>query len=153
MRAINHALTGAVIGFSIANPVIAAPLAFLSHFVLDSLPHFGDNKADQKVTLNSKQFEVWLFADFILCFCLVLVLFLLQPQNWPQAALCAFLAASPDLFSVPRYITVRFHKKHYEAKDFFNRFHKNIQWGERPWGLIIEVPWFAAMIFVLVRIT
>ena len=34
---------GAVIAFTVKKPLLALPLAVLSHFVLDSIPHFGDN--------------------------------------------------------------------------------------------------------------
>ena len=42
MTATNHALTGAAIAtLGKATPICAIPLAFASHFVCDSLPHFG----------------------------------------------------------------------------------------------------------------
>ena len=34
-----HILAGAVVAAKISNPVIGLPLAFLSHFLLDALPH------------------------------------------------------------------------------------------------------------------
>jgi hypothetical protein len=36
-----HALVGAAIAVAIPNPVIALPLAFASHFVLDMVPHWN----------------------------------------------------------------------------------------------------------------
>jgi hypothetical protein len=41
MMATSHAVSGAVIALAIREPVLALPLAFVSHFVLDSLPHIG----------------------------------------------------------------------------------------------------------------
>jgi hypothetical protein len=38
MTATNQVLTGAVLGMVLANPWVALPAAFLSHFVLDSVP-------------------------------------------------------------------------------------------------------------------
>jgi hypothetical protein len=32
---------GAIIALAISQPLIALPLAFVSHFVLDALPHYG----------------------------------------------------------------------------------------------------------------
>ncbi len=45
MTATAHALAGAVIATKISNPFIGLPLAFLSHFILDTIPHwdFGTN--------------------------------------------------------------------------------------------------------------
>ena len=41
MTATNHALSGALIGLAVMQPILALPLAFVSHFMLDAVPHFG----------------------------------------------------------------------------------------------------------------
>ena len=41
MTATNHALTGAIIGLVIGEPVLAIALAFASHFICDALPPVG----------------------------------------------------------------------------------------------------------------
>jgi hypothetical protein len=42
----NHALTGALIGLSVANPVLALPLAFVSHLLQDTVPHYDPAEPD-----------------------------------------------------------------------------------------------------------
>ena len=37
----NHVLAGSLIGIGIKEPTLAITLAFVSHFVMDALPHFG----------------------------------------------------------------------------------------------------------------
>lgn len=41
MLELPHALAGATIAVKIANPLLAFPLAFLSNFILDLLPHWN----------------------------------------------------------------------------------------------------------------
>lgn len=53
-----HVVIGAAIATKIPNPAIAIPLAFLSHFVLERVPHWNPHlnteiKAYGKVTRNS----------------------------------------------------------------------------------------------------
>ena len=43
----NHMVTGAVIALVVKQPALALPLAFLSHFVLDALPHYGERGEEQ----------------------------------------------------------------------------------------------------------
>src|SRR5665647_1622052 len=90
MRAINHAMTGAIIGLSVAAPV-AIPLAFASHFAMDALPHEGNLK------LSHKKNTVILAGDIALCFVLALIIFVVRPPYWWLAIVCAFLATSPDV--------------------------------------------------------
>lgn len=146
MRAINHALTGAVIGLTIASPVIALPIAFLSHFVLDIIPHFGMDKENEKF-MNSKIFALSLLLDSILCFILVIFLKINHPVNYTQAAICAFLAASPDLFSINLYIKKLTNNQW--KPNIYSKFASTIQWFERPIGGVVEIVWFSAMIVIL----
>lgn len=149
MRAINHALTGAAIGAYVSNPAIAAPAAFLSHYVCDAIPHYGGGKPEEE-ELNSTVFRSLLVADACLCGLLVLILALYHPKHWLLMAVCAFLAASPDLFSVGRYLSARKHRK--PVLNAYQRFATAIQWFERPVGAVVEVAWLIAMLIILVPI-
>lgn len=146
MRAINHAITGAVIGLTIAVPVIAVPAALASHFALDALPHFGE--PEDVMPTNGRAFKALLFADAILCFALVGVLAVWRPENWLLAAVCAFVATSPDFMSIRKFIAAHKNKKA-EPRYWITKFAKRIQWGERSWGWIIEVAWFFTMATIL----
>ena len=142
MTAPNHALTGALIGLSVSNPALALPLAFLSHFVLDVIPHYDIAELDDAERLKSKQF----FYEYILlgaglCFVIVLVLALKRPEHWPLAALCAFVATSADLFWLPRYLYIRRTGKDRQLNPFL-RFHNDIQWKTGPNLWWVEALWF-----------
>ena len=143
MRAINHSLTGAVIGLSISDPLLALPLAFFSHYLLDVTPHFGLSSK----TISSKVFNNLLIADTILCFLLVLIIFIIRPINWPLAIVCAFIAASPDLFSLNRYLKAR-HKLPWKPS-IYSCLAIRIQWFEKPSGIIVEAVYFVAALSCL----
>ncbi len=150
MIASNHLITGAVIGASIQNPWLALPLAFLSHFGLDVLPHFGFTKSGFTHALTQRISYIALFLDVIFTAGLVVML---QTTNWlPYMA--AFVAFSPDTIWLTNYFV--YERRKLPSPDFLRgpltRFHKRIQWCERPWGLIVDGLWFAAMLVILTRI-
>jgi hypothetical protein len=147
MTATNHALTGAIIGLTIENPLLAVCLAFVSHYVLDALPHFRPDLTDQEL-LPKKGYRWYLVAEASLCFLIVLTLFLLKPHHWLLAAFCAFVAAMPDLFSIPMYLKVR-KGEPWEA-GWYIKFASGIQWFEKPTGLPIELVWFAGAVSIFV---
>lgn len=147
MTATNHALTGAAIGLIVGQPLVALPAALLSHFVCDALPHFGSN-ISPKIRLKTKRFRNYLLLEAGLCFSLVLVLAVLRPQHWLLASVCAFLAASPDLLQVNKYLKMR--RGQHWKRSAFAKFAADIQWFERPIGAVVEIAWFVAAIVVLV---
>lgn len=148
MLAINHALTGASIGLSVSNPLVAAPLAFASHFALDAFPHYDPPGSDTQ-RLRSTRFQKQLIIDALLCMTLILVLALSRPKDWLAAGLCAFVATSPDLFWIPKFLRAR--KGRIDtSRNVFLRFHSFIQWHTSPslwpmeaiWGIIITFALF-----------
>lgn len=146
MRAINHALTGALIGLTVDEPLLAGTGSLVSHYLLDMLPHFGPGKVHKKFLLSSS-FRNSLFVDAFLCFLLVLLLSLTRPHRWLQAAICAFIATAPDLFWYAQYKQAR-QKKRWKP-GVYARFASRIQWFERPIGAVVEVAWLIAGVSLL----
>jgi hypothetical protein len=151
MRAINHALTGALIGLIVAEPVIAIPAAVASHFVCDVIPHYDGvpAKPSQKVKLRwwrSKAFRYLLYADAALCGVLVAVLAVRHPLHWLLAAICAFAAAAPDFMSIGLF---KNRNKNKVKMTKFNTFAGGIQWFQRPIGAVVEIAWFIAAISIM----
>lgn len=150
MTAPNHALTGALIGLSVANPAVALPLAFVSHFVCDAIPHYDLPEKDNAKRLASTRFVVeFLVVGAALCFALVLVLAYTKPHHWLQAALGAFLAASPDLFWLPRFLRVRRTGKDTTLRNPFHRLHSLVQWNTGPKLIWLEAAWFVVFTALL----
>ncbi len=143
MTGINHAVSGAVIAALIPEAAIAVPLALLSHFALDSLPHLGIHNH------TGKTFHRVLSGDSFLVFVFLLILVIWQPHHWVLLLICAILAISPDLMWLPNYIREQ-HGKPLGKFNLIMRFHKRIQWGERSWGYLTELPWLGVMLTCLI---
>lgn len=147
MRAINHALTGAVIGIASGNAWLAVPVALASHFALDAIPHYGDGHTEP----DGPSFTYTLIIDGLVCIVLVIVLASWQPMHWQLAAVCAFLATSPDLMWIGRYRNARRGLKPPKFNPLM-RFHSQIQWFQRPVGAVVEMAWGVGIAWLLYAI-
>ena len=142
MTATNHALTGAVIALAVKQPVLVVPLAIASHFVLDSMPHFGG------LPVTSRKFLFVLAGDTGIAAGLLSSMVLLQPPLWWVAVLGAVCAMAPDLMWFPNFlraVTGRPTKK----PDSITKWHKKIQRYERPQNMPFEGVYFALMLPLL----
>lgn len=143
MTATNHVLTGALIAASLPEPIIAVPLAFTSHFLLDALPHYGRSK----IALTDKRFFMILSTDIWVASTILILLFTAKPLHWQLMIVCAIVSASPDLLWLPYWI------RHLRGKVYKKSFVVvvlgRIQWAERPWGWTIELLFFGIMSFYL----
>lgn len=144
MTATNHGLFGSFIAITLhSNPVLAVIIALFSHFLLDSLPHFGDSS----MSLHSNKFFRILSFDALTAVVTTLII----AAVWSEYALliiaCAFLAASPDLMWIYyQYMNEPAAKKHLVPK-----FHGWIQWSQTPRGAYIELSWFVFFFVFLVH--
>ena len=144
MTATNHAITGAIIATVIHKPAIALPIALLSHFATDAIPHFGyGGHGGYRQAIKRKLQKAMMLADPIAFVPFLLILITRHASIWVYLA--AFLAVSPDLHD---FIAYFFFKK----DTGWNRFSKlasAIQWCERPWGVTVEIAWYFGGLFLL----
>jgi len=147
VTATNHALTGAIIGSIIPIPIVAIPLALLSHIILDSIPHFTDDK----MCINSSKFKLLLFSDIGMCFLIASVIFIVQPQNWLLIIICAFVATSPDFLWFSDYLASnrKLNKPHHGP---IRRLLSKIQWSQTVDGAFVELGWFVAASYILITL-
>lgn len=146
MTATNHVVTGAIIGATIHNPLLAIPVAFFAHFALDALPHFGMDKAG--ISHRSRTFLYILVADMAIALAVLISIVGLGLPSWPVLVACGIACASPDLMWLWPWIhEVQGHEKQSMGK--VRSFHSRIQWCERPWGLAVEIVWFVAGLALL----
>lgn len=148
MRATNHALTGAVIGIAVANPLVALPAAFASHFVCDLIPHHDD----PRIPSGSRTEVIVLVLDCLGAVGVATFLFVLRPEAWFLACWCAFLATSPDLMWIPRFIYRLKHHKDILPTNPIARFHSAVQPFVSPAGAIVECVWAGMMIVLLAKL-
>ena len=117
-----HFLVGAAIATNIPNPILGLPLAFLSHFFLDFIPH-RDYPAFQKISARegrkgplAKFFRESLtgFLKVTAAFSIAFSTVLFFADNMTLAAIGGFLAISPDFDTLavffPRLFQNRFFK-------------------------------------------
>lgn len=150
MTAVNHALTGSIVVATINNPQLGLPLALLSHFILDALPHFG---AHTIASPKSKEFRAILLCDGLLTMCFIMVIAFVGYRiglDWWLLPFGAILAVLPDFMWYKHY------KSDLQGKtktwDPVRKAHKKIQQWEVSWGWIIEVLWYIAAILILYSI-
>ncbi len=146
MTGINHVLTGALLVSSVSEPAIALPVAFVSHFVLDMMPHFGVDKDNPHRVLD----RIWLI-DAVAITGFLLLLFLSDVQNKLLILAGGAVALSPDFVWVYRFVVMeRFGKKPpVKVRGKFNHMHASIQTREFRRGLIVEVPVLAFLIWLV----
>jgi hypothetical protein len=137
----NHLLVGAAIATVVKQPLLALPLAFASHFVLDALPHFGYNNGGYKALLKHRMTFVMLLLDIVGVTLIALTFGLSQAMVWAGA----ILALSPDLEWPYRYLLFE-RKGKTPPETALTRFHERVQWCERPWGFWIEIVFFIVVL-------
>lgn len=145
MTATNHAITGALVASFVPNPATAIPLAFLAHFLMDAIPHFGIHIGDELSRNKTRLFKVVLISDLALAGLLLLSIPLLLSENAGLTLACMLACMSPDVVWGYRFF-YELQENRIRQKNFFSRFHTKIQWSETPKGLLVEVAWFAMVL-------
>jgi hypothetical protein len=139
MLAINHAAAGVLIGSYLPLP-IALPVAFFSHFVMDSFPHFGLEKTQRN---QSKFYKFVIYADIIVAYCILIPAIWYIPSlgglyhNW-QVILTGLVAVLPDFTHVWYYLK-NGRTMAVETHGIFSGYHKKLDHVERMWGIIPEM--------------
>lgn len=141
----NHVLVGSTIALAIRQPVYALPLAFMSHFVLDSIPHFGFRASGFKVAFRQRIFYLFEFFD------LIGLIIILATINFSVILplLGALCAIAPDFEWAVRYFFFERKDKEGPKRTKLTKFHQYIQWGERPWGAFVEIGVFIGVYLIL----
>lgn len=133
MTATAHALIGASLAVKIANPILAIPLAILSHFIADLVPHWDAGTNHKQKSLNRLKLEAT--ADVLLGFALVYLIFrnLVDPA---YLFVMVIAAQSPDWLEAPSWM---FNIKipPFSWLDWLG--HKLQTRMQLPWGLVIQV--------------
>lgn len=145
MTATNHTLTGIIVGLSLHQPYLAIPLSFILHFVLDSLPHFGEDDH------RSTRFKVILAIDMFIAATILMIILLLRPEYWLLAIICGITCASPDLMWLPRWLQ-ELNNKQPKALNMLQIFHARIQIYEKSYNYPYEIFWFIGCSYILVKI-
>lgn len=127
MTGINHALAGTAVASAIRQPLLALPLAFVSHFVCDMMPHFSFEGGRFSRATNNKIFKSVISLDTALLLSLTVLLLIKGRYSLLLGGLAAF---SPDIIWIYGHLK-GLSPSDMAKKDAFSRFHKRIQTRER----------------------
>jgi hypothetical protein len=126
-----HALVGMVFAAIIPNPLVGWPLAFLSHFLVDMLPHWNWQPDARPWSL------LGIILDLVLLQICLVHLVLQSPLKLILAG-GAFFAILPDLLEAP-----------YIFLDYNNRYLKNLmQFQKRIQNKIPPLPGLVTQIIL-----
>ncbi|MDP2632675.1 MAG: hypothetical protein Q8P25_03055 [Candidatus Curtissbacteria bacterium] len=142
MTATAHALIGASIAVKVANPLLGIPLAIISHFVADMIPHWDAGTNHKKKTKLRLTTEATF--DVLLGFALVILLFrnTVEPIYLFSMVIAAQL---PDWLKTPSDI-FGFHIPPFSWFDWLS--HKT-QWRlQLPWGLVTQIVVVGIVLFL-----
>lgn len=145
MTSTTHLLTGAALSKFLPAP-IAIPLAFVSHFVLDALPHFGYKTIEERLR-HLGLFKLVVIAD--VAFSLLIAVWLIKTGHyfWLINGLIAY---SPDLIWIYRFtVEEKFGKVKPTKGNRFVQFHRHIQKYERLWGIVVEVVYGLTLVYII----
>lgn len=140
MTGLNHAATGVVIALIVKRPELALPLAFISHFVLDSIPH-GTVPLNRRKILTS-----YLVIETIAMTSFTVICMLIFRDQWLLIGACAFMAFLPDTLW-PFFFNGQLRDK--PGMRTFYRFHQWIQHSETYRGWLVEVLYFSVIVIFL----
>ncbi len=150
MNTLNHAAAGAGISLAVSQPLLALPMAFVSHFVLDALPHHGHpNNGGYIEALKHKRLTY--FSLGYESVGLVFLISLLFGQPW-YVWMAGIIAVSPNLKWPYRYWFYERKGNLPPEADALTKFHQWVQWCERPWGIAVEICFSIFILFTVARL-
>lgn len=123
----SHTIIGSGIALTLQNPALIAPVAFASHYVADSMPHFGFKDPSRK------KFVIIGAVDSLLSLVVFLSLISLFPDKKMYLLIGYIFAILPDMN------LIMYALKGIKWPKMYWKYHSMIQWCERPWGILTEI--------------
>ena len=133
MTATAHALIGASIAVKVVNPILGIPLAIISHFIADLIPHWDAGTNHRQKSLMRLRVEATL--DVLLGFALVYLIFrnLVDPRYLFVMVIAAQL---PDWLEAPSFM-FNINVPPFSWLDWLG--HKIQSRLALPWGLVTQI--------------
>ncbi|MBU2496895.1 MAG: hypothetical protein KJ767_02450 [Nanoarchaeota archaeon] len=142
-----HALLGTLIGYSLSNLFLIAIIAFLSHFLLDALPHIDTGSFKRKSQYTRKD---WYIVMFDIIIGLAFVIYFALKLGFLPVFIGAFFAILPDAIDGSAWL-FKFKKMAFFKK--MNAFHENFGFKMKHefilLGYIIEVAVILGLLSIL----
>jgi len=105
-----HVIVGAVIATKTANPFLALPLAFSSHFILEKIPHWNPHIFKEKEKtgkISPKSIKIIIFDASLALFSGLFLSFRMLPNLTHALTVffACFFAVLPDIIEIPFYFS------------------------------------------------
>lgn len=144
-----HVLVGAAIVYKIPNPLISIPAAFLSHFILDELPHWNPHLGNESKKLRfpfSKDVKIIVVDSVtaLLSGTFIALTKLPDAGSFLLVMLGCFLSVLPDVVEAP-FFFLNFDRQWIRSWLGFQREHQNNT--RLFWGLFTQVVVILAALF------
>jgi hypothetical protein len=150
-----HLLVGMSIGAAMGNPYIAAPAGFVSHYIVDALPHF-EGSSFREAGDRAEGFKNWVEWFFVILDLSFVVFILIYFKKWwhPAPLIGGFFAMLPDLVDhVPFWN--KFFRKTKLFKFLHDKIHAKIHWTTYgkwiPLGILIDALAIGGCLWFLIR--
>jgi len=146
-----HTIVGATIATKIGNPLLAFPLAFLSNFVLDLLPHWNPHlytEMKKKGKVSSKSTKIVILDSTLALITGLLLAFRFYPNFYKiiLVLISCFLAVLADLIEAPYFFLGS--KNKYIIK--LIKFQGKFQWNVSFWPGILSQAFILLICFWLI---
>lgn len=145
-----HALLGAAIAVKTGNPLLAIPLAFASHFILEKVPHWNPhlNNEIKKHSKITRQSTIIVIVDATCALVSGSAIALSFLPDWKMVLtvlFSSFFAVLPDLIEAP-YFFLKKRNSPFIKK--WIKFQKSVQSDAPPLlGLLTQVATIAAIFY------
>jgi hypothetical protein len=147
-----HTLIGIIIGLLFNNPFIIIPVAFLSHFIFDAIPHWDgdfDKKRFEKTGIAKIKKSVFIIRTIDMIFSMLLLAYFFYITKNNYLLLGVFFSLLPDFIKIGYYGIIN---KIKFFKDYLI-FHSKIQKETSILkGLIIQIIFFLLLIWIIYQL-
>lgn len=137
MLATSHSLISALIVSRVSPPQLSLPLVFLSHYLLDIVPHWDTGTGLTSGKKSKKTAVIETLIDLTIAFVLVFIFFQKGKPFFPLLWIAVFLGILPDLLEFP---ALFFNIRPFPL-NLLEKFHNDIMHrsGKLPWGLVCQI--------------
>lgn len=144
-----HALMGSIIGLNFSSVFFIIFLAFLSHFLLDIVPHWDgyfdkEHFKNHTKLISNKKTVLIRFVD--LFFVVLLMRMLSHEFNSSLLTLGALTALAPDAFNLGYFTRLKEGKRYKKYLHFHNNIQKETGF---LFGLLTQITLFTILITIL----
>lgn len=152
MTATGHALVATLIVAKIHNPYISLPLAFVSHFVCDMIPHWDTGTHHREKTKKALFYESGLDVFISIVSSYFLYHNILGQGDYVVLYSAVFLSQLPDWVTAPYLILNWKSPLVFWSKQMYRLQHAMNRRLDKPWGIVTQVVTVILLYIVLFRI-